>query len=166
MKTPRSRPKSIEALSTELRKVLEKWEISDGTEFDDFGHMFANAAGDLLAAIEERVREDPPLPVDPRFPDRPTHPDFARLSATVIEQDQRAETFGINAAASVHLPSFAYLAQRRVRMATEGLELGEGMAVAILATYLDAFQLGVGFAERGGHRPSQTGTAGEKEGSE
>lgn len=128
-------------------------------DFQQGQRKIAAAIGEIL----DTLPKDEPLEPDPRFPKRPTHPDFARLSSAVAAQDAEADMLGVNQAASVHLPSFAYLAQQRVSMALTHLPVGHELAVAVLSLYLDAFQLGVGFTNRGGHRdlPAETGTAGE-----
>lgn len=118
----------------------------------------------MVAAIEadraQRVAgENETLEFDGRFPDRPMHPDFARLSSAVSEQDAVADALGVEEALKVDEDSLLYLAKHRV-----GMYFGVrpmNVTAAYLGLYFDAFQLGVGFAERGGHRPAETGTAGE-----
>lgn len=112
------------------------------------------------------MNDDDTLTPDPRFPNRPTHPDLARLSSAAAEQDAIADMLGINEAAKVDLPSFAYIAQNRILMMfNDGSPLTVELSVKILSLYLDAFHLGVGFAKRGGHRPANTGNTGDKESS-
>jgi len=95
---------------------------------------------------------DPPIEPDPRFPDRPTHPDLARLSAAAKEQDHVAETRGLKEALDADRDSVLYMAEGRITRA-----LGpSAVRIDNLSLYLDAFQLGVGFANRGGHRPIET----------
>ncbi|QUE25637.1 hypothetical protein SEA_SADLAD_91 [Microbacterium phage SadLad] len=110
------------------------------------------------------IGENETLDPDPRFPNRPTHPDFARLSSAVIEQDAIADMLGLEQAAKFDLASATYLARGRVEMmGFAGAH--ENVIMRITMLYLDALNLGIGFAERGGHRPAETGTAGDKEGS-
>lgn len=52
-RTARRYAEHVESLAAEMREVLGKWENSDGTEFDDFAYMLANASRALLAAIGE-----------------------------------------------------------------------------------------------------------------
>ncbi|QIG59097.1 hypothetical protein SEA_RUBYRALPH_89 [Microbacterium phage RubyRalph] len=123
----------------------------------------------MVAAIEadraqRAVGENETIDPDPRFPNRPTHPDFARLSSAVIEQDAIADLLGLEQAAKFDLASATYLARGRVEMmGFAGAH--ENVIMRITTLYLDALNLGIGFAERGGHRPAETGTAGDKEGS-
>lgn len=115
--------------------------------------------------VELLDEPDVPIPYDPRFPGRPTHPDFARLSSAVAEQDAVADVVGLEAALSADVGSLHYMGRHRVEALLRGEDITWGMLTKLMAIYFDAFQLGVGFTERGGHRPHKTGNTGEKEGS-
>lgn len=105
---------------------------------------------------------DDRLPVDPAHPDRPDTLDFARLSSAVSEQDALTEMLGLSVALEADEPSVRYLARGRIEMALMvGAMSGLESRDILLMLYYDAFQLGVGFQKRGGHRPEETGTAGE-----
>lgn len=99
--------------------------------------------------------DDDLIPPDPRFPDRPHTLDFARLSSAAAEQDAVADMLGIEQAAKVDLDSLIYMAKGRLG------KVGILPTPQALSLYVDAFHLGVGFQERGGHRPNETGNAGE-----
>lgn len=122
-----------------------------------------SASGTFPATLGERVwnildvtpigEEDEPIPADDRFPDRPDHPDFARLSSAVAEQDAVADMLGIREATSVDFQSLSYMAQNRISVVYPTFPLiPPEQGVGLIALYVDAFQLGVGFTERGGHR--------------
>lgn len=106
--------------------------------------------------------DDDLLPPDPRFPDRPHTLDFARLSSSVSEQDAIADLLGLEAALGIEPDSLLYMAEARIQKAMViGVAAGSPPEVILQSLYFDAFQMGVGFQKRGGHRPTETGTAGE-----
>lgn len=106
-----------------------------------------------LLDVERGQSDDAPLPPDPNFPDRPTHPDFARMSSAAIEQDAIADMLGLSEAASFDLESLAYIADARVHAALGAVDhLTHRTSLLMPVLYMDAFQLGVGFERRGGHR--------------
>lgn len=92
------------------------------------------------------------------FPDRPQHPDFERMSAVVIKLDLDAEAgIALTNLVGADLESVVYMADQRAlrsfgpkRWALASPTLRQG----ILALYLDAFALGAGFNNLGGHRPN------------
>ena len=96
--------------------------------------------------------------VDPRWPNRPQHPDFWRMSEALVEMDQRAEQgedpFAI---ARVNQASLVYAAQQR---AVRAMNIARRLdptanganAKAMLMLYIDAFTLGREFERRGGHQ--------------
>jgi hypothetical protein len=105
---------------------------------------------------------DPLLPHDPRFPHRPQTLDFARLSSAVSQQDALADLLGVEEALEVDEASLKYMAEQRIQAALiHGASEGAPSSVILESIYFDAFQLGVGFQKRGGHRSDKTGTAGE-----
>ena len=99
---------------------------------------------------------DPSKP-DPRFPDRPTHPDFIRLSHVVQTHDAMAEGLDVGTfqILGVDEASFLYFVRNRF-----GILYQQGIAPTgtdrahlrdahpfLVALYLDAFALGKAFAE-------------------
>ena len=104
---------------------------------------------------------DGPLPADPDFPERPTHPDFARLSHAVTHMDDSADK---HAGTEELIPDFTgvdkdslmyMLLQRDVRhkrASKEAALAGSIAPTAMPVAWLDGFMLGVEFARRGGHR--------------
>jgi hypothetical protein len=119
---------------------------------------------DADAGYVERPSEhdDNLLPADPRFPGRPHTLDFARLSSAVSEQDAIAELLGLEEALGIDAESLLYMAEARIAKALViGAAAGSPPSVTLQSLYFDAFQMGVGFQKRGGHRPTETGTAGE-----
>lgn len=94
--------------------------------------------------------DDDLIPPDPRFPERPHTLDFARLSAAVAYNDAVADMLDVNAALECDMASLIYLAKGRAGAFFGGESL---VKTAHLALYMDAFQLGVEFTKRGGHRP-------------
>ena len=82
--------------------------------------------------------------IDPRFPDRPQHPDFWKLSEIIVKLDHIAETEGWEAAMGtvpVDIRSMVYMARQRAAMAQDMLSPGdEKERLAIL--WMDAFAAG------------------------
>lgn len=84
---------------------------------------------------------------DPRFPDRPTHPDFAKLSAVICAQDARSEQAGFDLLADlatvVDPESLRYLAQQRVdRLAVALGEWTPTTRAALSSVFMDGFMTG------------------------
>lgn len=98
---------------------------------------------------------------DPRFPDRPQHPDFWRLSEVIVRIDGAATEGGesVEDLMGVDLESFMYFAQHRVRRARDlarhpSRPFGaESLEVLLMTLYMDAFALGKGFAEAQQQQP-------------
>jgi hypothetical protein len=93
--------------------------------------------------------DDDLIPPDPRFPERPHTLDFARLSAAVAYNDALADMLDVGAVLECDMESLIYLAKGRAGFSFGGEHM---VRTAHLAIYLDAFQLGVEFERRGGHR--------------
>ena len=150
-----------------IQEIREKLRLTFGSQHkDDFQQGRIALANEIADILDRADVEDDPIPADPRFPDRPTHPDFARLSSAIQEQDAVADMLGLNEAMQVDEASLLYMANGRIDAVLSAvLSVLPNMRATILALYSDAFHLGVGFTERGGHRPTETGTTGEKEGS-
>lgn len=105
---------------------------------------------------------DERLEPDPRFPDRPDTLDFARLSSILNAQDAIADMLGFDEALDVDLKSLQYAARNRIQASLiTGAMTGMPPEAIIEMLYIDAFQLGVGFQKRGGHRPEEPAQAGE-----
>lgn len=106
------------------------------------------------------AEDDPPIPPNPQFPDRPHTLDFARLSAAVIEIDQESdagatppEVIGVDG------DSLLYAVSTRLAHADDALEFvalvtGRPVDQSIMraAAWLDGFAAGQRFERRGGHR--------------
>jgi hypothetical protein len=96
---------------------------------------------------------------DPRFPDRPQHPDFWRLSDVVLQLDGQAtegdRTIPEIMTGLVDPESLTYVALNRAGLLCQHLGLPESIRPALAATWLDAFAAGVSFEKRGGHRTTE-----------
>jgi hypothetical protein len=87
------------------------------------------------------------------YPGRPDHPDFAKLSEIVLQQDGRSydADFDTHMARFVDPDSLGHMARERSRRIADGLASNltmEDMVSAFSALYLDAFMLGYLFHER------------------
>lgn len=93
-----------------------------------------------------------PRTTDPRFPDRPTHPDFIILSEAVQAIDKKADS-GVEVhnivSGDVDVDSLTYLAQNRAGMALQSLRgvdiTADRLASIIGGAIIDGFKLGVEF---------------------
>jgi len=99
---------------------------------------------------------DPRKP-DPRFPNRPTHEDFAILAEIAQAHDAMAEQLGLHPfrdVLQVDEESFIYFAENRLgifRQVTPGGAALPGSAAGragMVALFMDAFALGKAYAER------------------
>lgn len=92
-----------------------------------------------------------PRKKDPRFPDRPTHPDFIRLSEIVQKHDIDTERLGHSPfeVLGVDEASFLYFLDNRLGVFSQRTHRTfEGRNKAMIsALYMDAFALGKAFAE-------------------
>lgn len=86
-----------------------------------------------------------PAQRDPRFPNRPTHPDWVRLSNALQEMDARADagTEMMQIIGNVDEESLRYAVTNRLAILHQ-VTHGEMDALAV---YLDAFTLGKLYAE-------------------
>lgn len=91
---------------------------------------------------------------DPRFPDRPQHPDFWRMSEVVLGQDadSGAKTLEEVVGDLVDFPSLEYMAAQRAAQLRRHSHLSEQAAIAAMAAWLTGFAAGAEFQRRGGHR--------------
>jgi hypothetical protein len=111
-----------------------------------------------------------PLPPDPRFPRRPTHKDFARLSEVVFNLDGQADKNPRRQAAMeatgqkikynpflgiVDPTSLTYMAEQRVGIGlkhfAEGKLPATNLQEVMQAMWMEAFAVGVEFQKAGGH---------------
>lgn len=95
---------------------------------------------------------------DPRFPDRPTHPDFWRISQVLTMNDGRATEGGQSVpeitAAVVDIDSLTYAAKQRAGIACQalGLPTSPGWVAKLASVWIDAFVAGATFEQEGGHQ--------------
>lgn len=83
---------------------------------------------------------------DPRFPDRPTHPDLDDLSAAAIQNDARTDIDAL-VAEVVDFESLSYLAMGRAErlLTLRGLRPQAETVSQIGGAIMDGFMIGVGF---------------------
>lgn len=88
---------------------------------------------------------------DPRFPNRPQHPDFWRLVSAVNYLDGEATEGGRSTqdilAQYVDAESIAYLSQQRFMRALEAAGGDLDFRAIALSLYIDAFALGCQFTK-------------------
>ena len=93
---------------------------------------------------------------DPRVPNRPTHPDFWRISEVLLQNDGQAteggQSMGEIVKETVDLKSLTYIAQQRGGMACQRMGLPESLSMVLASTWMDAFMAGARFQQRGGHQ--------------
>lgn len=95
---------------------------------------------------------------DPRFPNRPQHPDFWRIADVLNQLDGESLEGGKDlpeiVVGMVDLESLIYSASNRAIKQIEllGLPNDTRMRAALTATFLNAFLAGVQFERAGGHR--------------
>lgn len=91
---------------------------------------------------------------DPRFPKRPNHPDFWRMSEIVIEMDQRTEAhpdkFEEIVGEIVDLDSLIYMATQRSLRAATLAGAPQSIMIHGTALWIDAFTVGYKFAKAKG----------------
>lgn len=101
------------------------------------------------------MKVDPRIP-DPRFPDRPTHGDFAIISEAIQHADERLDsgeaTFESIVSSAVDPDSLLYAAVNRIGIAIERSEepetLGRNARALAEAAFIDGFMVGVEFARK------------------
>ena len=93
---------------------------------------------------------------DPRFPKRPTHPDFWRISEVVLQNDGNADEgkkpLEDIVKDTVDVESLTYFAMQRAGMTCQKAGLPESLAPVLGSVWLDAFMAGARFQQRGGHQ--------------
>lgn len=93
---------------------------------------------------------------DPRFPDRPQHPDYWRIAEVALQQDGKAEEGGQSVEQIVQglvdPKSVTYAATQRARIMIQKTGLPETLEPLLAAVWMDAFTVGARFEQRGGHQ--------------
>lgn len=93
---------------------------------------------------------------DPRFPERPTHPDFWRISEVLLQHDGEAVEGDLPVEEivkeTVDMKSLTYVAMQRAGIACQRSGLPEALVPVLAGTWLDAFMAGAKFQQRGGHQ--------------
>lgn len=93
---------------------------------------------------------------DPRFPKRPTHPDFWRMSEVVLQHDGEATEGNLPldqiVKDTVDPESLTYFAMQRAGMLCQKSGLPESLVPVLGSLWLDAFMAGAKFQQRGGHQ--------------
>lgn len=93
---------------------------------------------------------------DPRFPERPTHPDFWRMSEVILQHDGEAtegdQSMEEIVKDTVDLQSLTYFAMQRAGTSCQKMGLPEALAPALASVWMDAFLAGTKFQKRGGHQ--------------
>ena len=119
---------------------------------------------DEVVAVGE---EDATPPADPQFPDRPTHPDFARLVAAGAVVDEEPEgSMSPPEQIGIDEDSLLYMTHNRLGTALNSpLVQLMPRAIQMQGAWIDGFAVGLEYQKRGGSRPTETGNTGEKEGS-
>lgn len=101
------------------------------------------------------MAENDPLN-DPRFPDRPTHPDFWRMSESVLQHDGQAtegkQSVEQIVGETVDVESLKYFATQRAGTACQLSGLPEAMVPVLAGVWMDAFMAGARYQQRGGHQ--------------
>jgi len=93
-----------------------------------------------------------------QFPNRPDHPDFWRLSESVLKQDGKfsegVDPFETVMAKIVDVESVIYMAEQRANFLIDrtGVPHSTVLQGLLMSVYLDAFTTGVGFQQAGGTR--------------
>lgn len=92
---------------------------------------------------------------DPRFPHRPQHPDFWRLSEIVLRHDAVSQDeLAMILLLGEHLDneSLEYMALQRGLVAAQRLGLNREGAVMIGTAWMTGVLAGIEFQKKGGHR--------------
>jgi hypothetical protein len=89
---------------------------------------------------------DPSQP-DPRYPDRPTHPDFAVLANVLQGMDLRASVTSIQSIVEVDETSLLYAIRNRLGILNHVTNGKIKPTPLMEVLYLDAFTLGAKYAE-------------------
>jgi hypothetical protein len=93
---------------------------------------------------------------DPRFPERPTHPDFWRMSEVVLQHDGEATEDNLPMEEivkdTVDLESLTYFAMQRAGTYCQAMGLPKDFETLVGSVWMDAFMAGAKFQQRGGHQ--------------
>jgi hypothetical protein len=103
---------------------------------------------------------------DPRWPDRPQHRDFWRMSECILRIDGQATEGGesVEDILGVDMNSFMYVAKSRTDMARERIGMlparpGGQLEMLLMSVYMDAFALGKLYAEHPSTRYEEEASA-------
>ncbi len=108
-----------------------------------------------------------PVEPDPDFPNRPMHPDFARLSAASIRMDELSKTGSPPEVIGIDPDSLLYgLANRMGAALSDPIVSMMPIEVQVQGAWLDGFAVGIEYQKRGGSSPIETGNTGDKEGAQ
>lgn len=95
---------------------------------------------------------------DPDFPDRPSHPDFWRLSETAMKLDGQSLEGGVSPRVItldyVDLESAVYHAEQRtgILMQALGFQLSKELELFVTSIYVSGIVHGIAFEKAGGKR--------------
>lgn len=93
---------------------------------------------------------------DDRFPDRPQHPDFWRLSSAVTQHDGKTDEGGEDVqsviAELIDPESLIYMAQQRTGIYLQRMNLPPSMAPLLMGAVVDGVMTGIRFQMDGGKR--------------
>lgn len=95
---------------------------------------------------------------DPRFPDRPQHPDFWRLSEVCLQLDGAATEGGKEipeiTADLIDMESLDYLTRNRVGLLVQalGIPFSPEVIRALETVFFTSVLTGIAFEKKGGHR--------------
>lgn len=96
---------------------------------------------------------------DPRFPDRPQHPDYWRLAQTAQMLDGRAveggEPTSVTVGDFVDMESLQYTCEQRVGLMLQGIgldDLPDHLRTVIITAMLGGIVHGIVFEKAGGHQ--------------
>jgi hypothetical protein len=90
-----------------------------------------------------------------KFPNRPDHLDFWRMSDVVLRLDGAADNgreLSETADGVVDLDSLVYMAEQRCALFAQALKLPTSVTAALVTVYVASFLTGVEFEKEGGHR--------------
>lgn len=93
---------------------------------------------------------------DDRFPDRPQHPDFWRLSQVVTKHDGRTDEGKQHVTEVIRdyidPDSLLYMCQQRAHIYAQRAGLPPQLVPALFGALIDGILTGIAFEREGGHR--------------
>jgi hypothetical protein len=90
-----------------------------------------------------------------KFPNRPNHPDFWRLSDVTLRLDGAAgngRDLSTAADGLVDLDSLVYMAEQRCAILIRAFGLPTSVHMPLVTAYVTSFITGIEFEKEGGHR--------------